>query len=185
MTDFPIPLADVLKIADQAAWWMFSKTKGKLAFADLKQEAMLGLIGAVRTWNPIKSSFKTYGSTRARFHLMDYLRRQDHLTRVHRKKSKGHLPNVFSFHALNEVVTDRLQVMVDETVAVPGKSTLESDYAESLILMVSNYRLRDILYLHYFRGLTFKAIGKIMGITESRISQLHRAAIETIRRKAG
>ena len=34
-------------------------------------------------------------------------------------------------------------------------------------------RERQIVDLYYFKDLTFKEIGEVMGVTESRVSQLH------------
>jgi RNA polymerase sigma factor for flagellar operon FliA len=44
-------------------------------------------------------------------------------------------------------------------------------------------RYRRIMELYYFRELTMKEIGEIFGIKESRISQIHKEALEKLRSK--
>jgi RNA polymerase sigma factor FliA len=45
-----------------------------------------------------------------------------------------------------------------------------------------DFKERKIIYLYYFRGKTFKEIGKIMNVTESRVSQIHKKALLTLKR---
>jgi RNA polymerase sigma factor for flagellar operon FliA len=40
-----------------------------------------------------------------------------------------------------------------------------------------------VLSLYYFEGLTMKEVGKVLGITESRVSQLHSKAVLRLRGK--
>ncbi|SNT06155.1 RNA polymerase, sigma 28 subunit, SigD/FliA/WhiG [Micrococcales bacterium KH10] len=54
-----------------------------------------------------------------------------------------------------------------------------------LIELVSSMSDRDrlMLVLYYFEGLTLQEIGRIFGVTESRVSQLHSAAMKQLRAK--
>ncbi|MBN2073694.1 MAG: sigma-70 family RNA polymerase sigma factor [Actinobacteria bacterium] len=40
-----------------------------------------------------------------------------------------------------------------------------------------SFKERKIIYLYYFRGKTFKEIGDMLNVTESRISQIHKKAL--------
>ena len=40
-----------------------------------------------------------------------------------------------------------------------------------------------IIALYYFEGLTLAEIGQVLGVTESRVSQVHRRATMTLREK--
>ncbi len=40
---------------------------------------------------------------------------------------------------------------------------------------------RKIIHLYYFNGKTFKEIGKIFGLTESRVSQIHKNALISLK----
>ncbi|PWG68368.1 RNA polymerase sigma factor WhiG, partial [Enterococcus hirae] len=42
-------------------------------------------------------------------------------------------------------------------------------------------REQQVLALYYFEGLTLSQIGEIIGVTESRVSQIHSKAILTLR----
>lgn len=41
---------------------------------------------------------------------------------------------------------------------------------------------KEIIYHYYFKGKTLKEIGQLLGITESRVSQIHKAALESLRK---
>lgn len=45
-------------------------------------------------------------------------------------------------------------------------------------------RLREVLYLYYFEELGFREIGTRMGVGEARICQMHKEALQMLRRKA-
>jgi RNA polymerase sigma factor for flagellar operon FliA len=45
-------------------------------------------------------------------------------------------------------------------------------------------RQREVLYMYYFEELGLKKIGKLLGVSEARTSQIHQEAIRMLRRKA-
>ncbi|MCD6386329.1 FliA/WhiG family RNA polymerase sigma factor [Candidatus Sumerlaeota bacterium] len=45
------------------------------------------------------------------------------------------------------------------------------------------YKSRTVLYLYYFKEYNMKKIGKILNITESRVSQIHSQALKVLRRR--
>ena len=53
------------------------------------------------------------------------------------------------------------------------------------VLMRYNEREQMIIQLYYFEELTLKEISGILGITESRISQIHKSVIRKIREAVG
>jgi RNA polymerase sigma factor for flagellar operon FliA len=42
---------------------------------------------------------------------------------------------------------------------------------------------RKVIYLYYFKGKTFKEIGKSLNITESRISQINKKILLTLKKE--
>jgi RNA polymerase sigma factor for flagellar operon FliA len=44
-------------------------------------------------------------------------------------------------------------------------------------------RERTVVALYYYEGLTLKEIGQVLGVTESRVSQLHTKAVLRLRAK--
>ena len=41
---------------------------------------------------------------------------------------------------------------------------------------------KKVVYFYYFKGRTFKEIGEVIGVTESRASQIHKKALESLKR---
>jgi len=79
---------------------------------------------------------------------------------------------------------DQLQVG-DEGAAL---AAVEREELVNVIKKVlSNYKEREqmIIQLYYFEELTLKEISNILNITESRISQIHKAVIQKIRESIG
>ena len=63
----------------------------------------------------------------------------------------------------------------------------QNDVNASLMRVVDQLVERDqvIIALYYFEGLTLAEIGQVLGVTESRISQVHRRVTETLRKRLG
>lgn len=70
-------------------------------------------------------------------------------------------------------------------------ATLEKIERESLVGVIKEVlgdlseREQMVIQLYYFEELTLKEISEIMGITESRISQIHKAVIRKVRENMG
>ncbi len=95
--------------------------------------------------------------------------------------------------ALDEVVStgdrvDQISAMdsVQETLAVdPAQSFAQGEMREILAQAVDhlNERERAVVTLYYFRSMTLSEIGKLLGVTESRVSQMHSAIIVKLRKQ--
>jgi RNA polymerase sigma factor FliA len=82
------------------------------------------------------------------------------------------------------------QVALIDTIEDPGAPSPESSVAETELKQTLHQaitRLPDreklVVHLYYYRELTLREIGEVLGVTESRVSQLHTKA--TLRLKAG
>jgi RNA polymerase sigma factor FliA len=75
--------------------------------------------------------------------------------------------------------------LADELSHAAESKVEESDVTASLMRTVDQLAERDriIVALYYFEGLTLAEIGQVLGVTESRVSQLHRRATTTLRDK--
>jgi RNA polymerase sigma factor for flagellar operon FliA len=75
--------------------------------------------------------------------------------------------------------------LADELSHAAESRVEESDVTASLMRTVDQLTERDrvIVALYYFEGLTLAEIGQVLGVTESRVSQLHRRATVTLRDK--
>lgn len=73
-------------------------------------------------------------------------------------------------------------VLADERAEVPDAGLLRGDVRDLAYRFLSA-RQRDVLEGYYFEGLTFLEIGRRMGLSESRISQIHSKTINHIRER--
>lgn len=81
-----------------------------------------------------------------------------------------------------------LQEIIPDSRAVDPSQSLEfQDLKETLANAIKKLpeRERLVITLYYFEGLILKEIGKIMGVSESRVSQLHTKAILRLRGQLG
>ena len=75
--------------------------------------------------------------------------------------------------------------LADELSSAADHKVEQGDTNASLMRVVDQLAERDqvIIALYYFEGLTLAEIGQVLGVTESRVSQVHRRATSTLRQK--
>jgi RNA polymerase sigma factor for flagellar operon FliA len=80
------------------------------------------------------------------------------------------------------------QISLGDTIAdtrmeVPGEQLEASETRMLLAQAISGLPERDkiVLTLYYYEGLTLSEIGQVLGVTESRICQLHTKAVLQLR----
>jgi RNA polymerase sigma factor for flagellar operon FliA len=75
--------------------------------------------------------------------------------------------------------------LADELSSAADHPVEQGDTNASLMRVVDQLAERDqvIIALYYFEGLTLAEIGQVLGVTESRVSQVHRRATMTLREK--
>lgn len=75
--------------------------------------------------------------------------------------------------------------LADELASTAHHALEEGDARASLMRMVEELSERDrvVIALYYFEGLTLAEIGKVLGVTESRVSQVHSRATAVLRSK--
>jgi len=95
--------------------------------------------------------------------------------------------HMFNVMCLDEVLVDRMKgdeylVSHDETPeeTVENKEMIEllAKYIDTL-----NEKERQVIALYYYEELTLKEIGAVLGVTESRVSQIHSKAMITLKAK--
>ena len=97
--------------------------------------------------------------------------------------------------ALDELLTgsgredsDRVSLvdtLHDHRVELPG-SAIEAEETRHLLALAINglpQREKIVVTLYYYEGLTLAEIGQVLGVTESRISQMHSKAMGSLRRR--
>jgi RNA polymerase sigma factor for flagellar operon FliA len=77
--------------------------------------------------------------------------------------------------------------LADELSQAADHRVEQGDVNASLMRVVDQLAERDqvIIALYYFEGLTLAEIGQVLGVTESRVSQVHRRATTTLRDRLG
>ena len=75
--------------------------------------------------------------------------------------------------------------LADELASAADESVEAGDVNASLRRVVAELNERDqvVIALYYFEGLTLAEIGRVLGVTESRISQVHSRATASLRAK--
>jgi len=163
---------------------------------DLISAGIIGLIDAIKKYDPSKNiEFKTYAYYRIKGAILDELRAMDWMPRSMRKKAKTiedtyhKLEKKLGRQANDEEVASELGIECDEfyklleeckNMVILTAEEIENYIAEDWTLHL--LEIKEILALAYDQ-LTMKEIGYVLGLTESRISQIHTKAILKLRAK--
>ncbi|WP_026944399.1 RNA polymerase sigma factor FliA [Helicobacter rodentium] len=161
--------------------------------------------------NKINDSFWGYAKPRVQGAMLDYLRSLDNISRqtrtlikridkavaVYYNEHQEEPDNAYLSKILEEdedkikearIAGEIYGVMpLDDQLGLGSEETLERVEKEELIGIIEqileqateNEQL--VIQLYYFEELNFKEISEVMEITESRVSQLHKAVIRKIR----
>lgn len=153
---------------------------------------MSGLWDAIRKHGAERTgSFEWYVRVRIRGAILDELRAQDWLPRRARaaaaaaaRASDGAAPSapvVLRFDEISE--TEQARCLVASDSSSSDRHLEERLVRESLAKAVELLpeRERHIVSLHYFKGVKFKDLGRMLGVSEPRISQLHSRAMGRLR----
>lgn len=93
--------------------------------------------------------------------------------------------SVFNIMSIEDDFKDNYKIQLkDETIdSSPEASAIKNDTLKELQLAIEKLSERDkiIINLYYYEGLTYKEIGEILKISESRVSQIHSKAIVKMR----
>lgn len=93
----------------------------------------------------------------------------------------------YSIISLDDFLEQKRDVSMNECGIGSSLDTKieESELVEVLSDEINNLpeKEKKIISLYYYEGLTYKEIGKIMGVSESRVSQLHTKAIIRLKSK--
>lgn len=170
-------LLEMAPLARRIAYAFRRRVPASVETEDLVAAAMSGLWDAIRFHPEVGPGFEFYAAMRVRGAVIDELRSQDWLPRRHRAQ-------------VEEGKADRVQIVYDvaeiEKIARidnPEDGLSKKAMAKALVehLQCLVPRERRVVEAFYFREETMKVIGKRMGISEPRVSQIHSRAMEKLR----
>ncbi|HXN84172.1 MAG TPA: sigma-70 family RNA polymerase sigma factor [Myxococcales bacterium] len=193
-------------LARQMALRMAGRLPSCVELDDLIGAGMLGLVDAVDRFDVRREiPFEAYARMRIQGAILDALRAEDHLSRRDRRKGREAdraedklrcrlkreptldevhkarrgvprtLPHAMAFVSIDNA-DDALLVERSPADAFSALATVQSHGQLRAAVAELGERDRIILSLYYEQELTYREIGGLLGVTESRICQLLRAA---------
>lgn len=155
---------------------------------DLVAAGMYGLVTSLeRNGGDDGNAFEGYAKMRIRGAILDELRSQDWLSRRARwaaNEQGATYEGPVSLVGLDDVNEAERAARMADGETPDALSVLESAGTRTELRAAVEQlpdRERLIVAKHYFEGVRLKDIGKILGVSEPRISQLHSRAIGRLR----
>lgn len=147
--------------------------------------ALIGLWKAAKAFDPaLKTNFKSFATPRVRGEIVDQLRTEDIVSR--RDRLEGNAPAIASLDepTKHDGDADFKSLISDKTkppdVELAELEATAKEIREVLSSVHGNER--TVLELYYLQDMTLKEVGVRLGLSESRINQIHNSAVETARR---
>jgi len=158
----------------------------KVPMEDFESEGMLAVCGCAERYDrSLNVSFSAYCNRRILGAMQDLVRRECQISRAH--------GGIATFDSLNDTVADADDKPVEaiDTLESAGESPdVDVDrqqqnraVVEALLTMPEPELL--VVSLYYYEELTLKEIGVILGVSESRVSQIHTKSLVALRKKMG
>lgn len=169
----------------------FSKRlPSSVAQDDLIGAGALGLIDSVvRRRGNDENSFACYTRIRIRGAIFDELRSHDWLPRRSRstdQPEKEGPPRPVAVVHFDDLPTEADRTPADQSSeGNPLRLLARKRMAILLKQEIDSLAERDrlVLHLHYFKGMRLKEIGRLLGVSEARVSQIHHRALGQLRPK--
>lgn len=202
---------DYLPALKAMAFRLKERLPASVDFSDLISVGTEELIKLARKYDSsLNPSFWGYAKTRVYGAMLDYLRSLDPLSRATRVLVKRIDKAVLEYYNdnqeepsdeyLSELLNESVEKIKEARVAgeiygvMPlddqlgqSENALDNIEKEELISIITEI-LQDcseneqlVVQLYYFEELSFKEIGEILELTESRVSQIHKALMRRIR----
>ena len=200
---------------------------GPLDQEDLISSGLVGLLGAVETYDPgRRTKFESYAISKIRWSILDELRKVDPLSRRTRLRAHqidrardelvqklGRAPteselvgrlgisvtehrafldqyaraHVRSFESCGEIqggpVGGLHDLIEDHAATDPASAAVVAEVRARLVRAIEclGEKERVVTTFYYFEGLTLREIGRVLDLTEGRISQILHAALARLR----
>jgi RNA polymerase sigma factor for flagellar operon FliA len=159
--------------------------------SDLVSCGVLGLAEAWDRFDPERGiAFEAFAIPRIKGAVIDAIRAADWVPRKARQRARETGESVAIVVSMDEDrgsesgdYTSAADRIADDHLPEPGSDLIASEDKRELIGTLNRLpeRERMIVTLHYFEGVPLQEIAKSLGVTESRVSQLHTRALRMMR----
>ncbi len=134
------------------------------------------------------NNFSFYAKIRSRGAIYDALREYEWLSRRNREnidnnvQTKGE-PKVISVKYFEDIPIGSYKDPVSKDETNPETRYSKRKRSDAVRELIETLEPRDasVIHLHYFREMTLKELGRFHGVTEARISQIHRRALDRMK----
>lgn len=148
------------------------KYPGSMGWEDLAQTGVIGLMDAMSKYDASKNAtFRTYASTRIQGEMLDAIRQWRRNPHYQKQVFYRELDIISLVHHI-------AWAMAENPESLAGEQS-RREYLEQVTEALSP-RERRVLALYYGKGLTLKEVGALLGVDESRVSQIHTAAVRQL-----
>jgi RNA polymerase sigma factor for flagellar operon FliA len=161
---------------------------------DLLSAGTIGLLQAIEAFDPDRGlRFATFAPWRIKGAMHDWLREIDWVPRLARSRERAGTEQPVQVGSLFRVTARSGESWADRTVAddlaepradaAAQRSAADDAWRELLRGLSKTERL--LLLLLYREQLTMQAVGRQLGLSESRVSQVHTALVRRLRERHG
>lgn len=158
---------------------------GFIEYEDLVQAGAIGLVKAVDNWTPEhNAAVATYAHPRISGAIIDWLRSNDTRKRTEMAERSVHLvPLAVRVGDNTSELTRRCDHQHADPRPLPDALAMRSEAPRVVARLLATLKPRTqaIMRRYYFGGLLMKDVAKEFHVKESRVSQIHRRALELMR----
>jgi RNA polymerase sigma factor for flagellar operon FliA len=169
-------------------------TYGLPASLDASDLVSCGVLGLAEAWDRFDPergvAFEAFAIPRIKGAVIDAIRAADWVPRKARQRARETGEHLAVLVSMDEDRSsdngDRVPTaerLADQQLPEPGTELMASEDKRELIGTLNRLpeRERMIVTLHYFEGVPLQEIARSLGVTESRVSQLHTRALRMMR----
>jgi RNA polymerase sigma factor for flagellar operon FliA len=178
-----------MPLVRQIAQKIAARSPASVTSDDLYSAGSLGLVDSIIKNNGGEgAAFSYYVRMRIKGAIYDEMRTSDWLPRRNRsrdadKKTDGPAPPLAVIR-FDDLPPGKERNPVNRSNHSNPFDMLDSKRSnQKLTAALNSVSSRDrlVLHLHYFRGMQVREIGRLLGISDARVSQIHHKALEHIR----
>lgn len=157
---------------------------------DLVSSGVLGLAEAWGRYDPSRGvAFEAFAIPRVKGAIVDAIRASDWVPRKARQRARETGESLVLLVSLDESGgssegdTSPAERLADASAPQPGAALLAAEGRREMMVALNRLpdRERMIVTRHYFEGVQLAEIARTLGVTESRVSQLHTRALRMLR----